>query len=143
MKIFSVYFFCVFLPHLFNIFCLGPYNFCPLLCLSLHEMFHAISNSFQEISSFALSIVFLYFFEKVFLISPCYSLELCIHMGESFLFYWPLASLFFSAICKNPQTSSFPFYKSFLGIIFITASCKMLRTSVIFLQELCLSDLFP
>ena len=49
-----------------------------------------ISNFLEEISSLSHSIVFLYFFaliaEKGFLISPCYSLELCIQMGISFLF---------------------------------------------------------
>ena len=39
----------------------------------------------EEISSLSHSIVFLYFFalisEEGFLISPCYSLELCIQMG--------------------------------------------------------------
>ena len=49
-----------------------------------------ISNFLEEISSLSYSIVFLYFFalltEEGFLISPCYSLELCIQMGLSFLF---------------------------------------------------------
>ena len=49
-----------------------------------------ISNFLEEISSLSHSIVFLYFFaliiEEGFLISPCYSLELCIQMGVSFLF---------------------------------------------------------
>ena len=49
-----------------------------------------ISDFLEETSSLSLSIVFLYFFalitEKGFLISPCYSLELCIQMGISFLF---------------------------------------------------------
>ena len=49
-----------------------------------------ISNFLEEISSLSHSIVFLYFFaliaEEGFLISPCYSLELCIQMGISFLF---------------------------------------------------------
>ena len=44
----------------------------------------------EEISSLSHSIVFLYFFaliiEEGFLISPCYSLELCIQMFISFLF---------------------------------------------------------
>ena len=44
----------------------------------------AISNFLEEISSLSHSIVFLYFFalitEEGFLISPCYSLELCIQM---------------------------------------------------------------
>ena len=49
-----------------------------------------ISNFLEEISSLSHSIVFLYFFaliiEEGFLISPCYSLELCIQMDISFLF---------------------------------------------------------
>ena len=49
-----------------------------------------ISNFLEKISSFFHSIVFLYFFalipEEGFLISPCYSLELCIQMGLSFPF---------------------------------------------------------
>ena len=48
-----------------------------------------ISN-FLEISSLSHSVVFLYFFalitEESFLISSCYSLELCIQMLISFLF---------------------------------------------------------
>ena len=49
-----------------------------------------ISNFLEEISSLSHSVVFLYFFalitEEGFLISPCYSLELCIQMGISSLF---------------------------------------------------------
>ena len=49
-----------------------------------------ISNFLEEISSLSHSIVFLYLSalitEEGFLISPCYSLELCIQMGISFLF---------------------------------------------------------
>ena len=49
-----------------------------------------ISNFLEEISRLSHSVVFLYFFaliaEEGFLISPCYSLELCIQMGVSFLF---------------------------------------------------------
>ena len=49
-----------------------------------------ISNCLEENSRLSHSIVFLYFFaliaEEGFLISPWYSLELCIQMGISFLF---------------------------------------------------------
>ena len=45
---------------------------------------------FEEVSSLSHSIVFLYFFalitEEGSLLSPCYSLELYIQMGISFLF---------------------------------------------------------
>ena len=51
---------------------------------------NGISNFLEEISGLSHSIVFLYFFapitEEGFLISPCYSLELRIQMGISFLF---------------------------------------------------------
>ena len=49
-----------------------------------------VSDFLEEISGLSHSIVFLCFFaliaEEGFLISPCYSLELYIHMGLSFLF---------------------------------------------------------
>ena len=49
-----------------------------------------ISNFLEKISSLSHSIVFLYIIalitEEGFLVSPCYSLELCIQMGISFLF---------------------------------------------------------
>ena len=48
-----------------------------------------ISDFLEEISSLSHSIVYLYFAlitEEGFLLSPCYSLELCIQMGISFLF---------------------------------------------------------
>ena len=51
-----------------------------------------ICNFLEEISSLSHSIVFLYVFaliaEEGFLISPCYSLETCIQMGISFLFFF-------------------------------------------------------
>ena len=55
------------------------------------KCFLGISNFLEEISSLSHSIVFLYFFamitEEVFLISPCYSLELCIQMGTMGIYY--------------------------------------------------------
>ena len=49
-----------------------------------------ISDFLEEIFSLSHSVAFLCFFalitEEGFLISPCYSLELCIQMGISFLF---------------------------------------------------------
>ena len=72
-----------------------------------------ISNFLEEISSLSHSIAFLYFFalitEDGFLISPCYSLELCNQIGVSFLFSLPLASLLFSAICKDSSDNHFAF----------------------------------
>ena len=49
-----------------------------------------LGNFLEEIPSLSHSVVFFYFFaliaEEGFLISPCYSLELCIQMLISFLF---------------------------------------------------------
>ena len=61
-----------------------------------------ISNFLEEISSLSHSVVFLYFFalitEEGFLISPYYSLELCIQMGMSFLYS-------FAMDCSLPGSS--------------------------------------
>ena len=69
---------------------LGPYHFCPLLCHLSMKCSLGISNFLEEISSLSHPIVFLYIFalitEEGFLISPYYSLELCIQMHISFLF---------------------------------------------------------
>ena len=64
-----------------------------------------ISNFLKEIPGLSHSIVFLYFFaliaEEDFLIFRCYSLELCIQMLISFLFYLFFAFLLFTAICSS------------------------------------------
>ena len=94
-----------------------------------------ISNFLEEISSLSHSIVLLYFFaliaEEGFLISPCYSLELCIQMA--YLSFSPLlfASLLFTAICKVASDSNFVFLCFFfLVMVFIPVSCTMSWTSV-------------
>ena len=76
-----------------------------------------ISNFLEEISSLSHSVVFLYFFalitEEGFLISPCYSLELCIQMGifPFLLCFW---LLFFSQLfVRPPQTAILIFCISF------------------------------
>ena len=94
-----------------------------------------ISNFLEEISSLSYSIVFLYFFvlitEEGFLISLCYSLELCIQMGVSFLSSFAFSFSSFSAICKASSDNHFAFlHFFFLGMVLITASCMMLRTSI-------------
>ena len=94
-----------------------------------------ISNYLEEISSLAHSIVFLYLFalitEEGFLISPCYSLELCIKMGISFFFSFALASLLYTAICKASSDSHFALlHFFFLGMILIPVFCTMSRTSI-------------
>ena len=76
-----------------------------------------ISNFLEEISSLSHSVVFLYFLalitEEGFLISPCYSLELCIPMGVSFLLLC-FSLLFISQLfVRPPQTTILPFCISF------------------------------
>jgi len=79
-----------------------------------------ISNVLEEISSLHHFVVFLYLFalipEEGFLISPCYSLQLCTQMGISFLlFFWLL--LLFSAIYKSSSDNQFSFLHFFsLGL---------------------------
>ena len=85
-----------------------------------------IFNFREEISSLSHSVVFLYFFaliaEEGFLISSCYSLDLCIQMLISFLF----TSLLLTAICKASPDSHFAFLHFFsIGMVLIPVSCTM------------------
>ena len=70
-----------------------------------------ISDFLEEISGISHSIVFLYFFaliaEEGFLISPCYSLELCIQVVYLSFSPLPLAFLLLSAICKASSDNHF------------------------------------
>ena len=92
---------------------LGPCYFCPLLWSFCMKCSLGISNFFEEISSLSHSIVLLYFFalvtEEGFLISPCYSLQLCIQMGISFLFSFVFPQLF----VRLTETIILPFCISF------------------------------
>ena len=89
-----VLFFCVFLPPLLNTSCFCQVHpdsvlHCAHLCMKCST---GISNFIEEISGLSHSIVFIFFFlfalitQEVFLISPCYSLELYTQMSISFLF---------------------------------------------------------
>ena len=106
-----------------------------------------ISNFLEKISSLSNSTVFLYFFalitEESFLIAPCYSLELCIQMGISFLSPLLFASLLFTAICKASSDSHFALlHFLFLGMVLVPISCTMSRTSI-HNSSSTLSDLIP
>ena len=94
-----------------------------------------ISNFLEETSSLSNSIVFLYFFalitEEGFLIplailwNPAFKQ---VYLSFSRL---PFTSLLFRAICKASSDNHFAFlHFFFLGMVLITASCTMLRTSV-------------
>ena len=94
-----------------------------------------ISNFLEEISSLSHSIIFRYFFalitEEGFLISPCYSLDLCIQMGISFLLSFAFTSLLFTAIYKATSDNHFAFLHFFsVEIILIPVSCTMSWSSV-------------
>ena len=68
--------------------------------------------------------------EDGFLISPCYSLELCIQMGICFLFSFAFTSLLFSAICKASSDNHFTFlHFFFLGMVLIIICCAVLQWS--------------
>ena len=90
----------------------------------------SISNFFEEIYSPSHSIVFLYFFvliaEEGFLISPCYSLELCFQVVISFLCSFVFVSLPSTAICKASSDRHFAFlHPFFLGMVLIPVSCTV------------------
>ena len=79
--------------------------------------------------------IFLCFFalitEEGFLISPRYSLELCIQMGILSFSPLPFNSLLFSAICEASSDNHFAFLHFFsLGMVLIAASCTMSWTSI-------------
>ena len=82
--------------------------YCAHLCMKCSL---GVSNILEEISSLSHSTVFLYFFalitEEGFLISPYYSLELCIQMVYLSFSLVPLASLLFCAICKTSSDNHF------------------------------------
>ena len=64
--------------------------------------------------------------EEGFLISPGYSLELCIQMGISFLSPLLFASLLFTAICKASSDNHFAFLHFFsMGMVLIPVSCTV------------------
>ena len=94
-----------------------------------------VSLFLEEISGLSHSLAFLYFFalitEKGFLIYPGYFLELCIHMGISFLFSFAFRFPFFTVICKASSNSHFAFlHFFFLGMVLIHVSYTMSRTSI-------------
>ena len=96
-----------------------------------------ISNFLEEISSLSHSIFSLHFFalitEESFLISPCYSLELYIQMGISFLSSFAFCFPFFTVICKNSGSHfaflHFFFYES-MNVGNLTSSSSVWCVSV-------------
>ena len=87
------------------------------LCFTVHLCMKCslgISNFLEEISSLSHSIVFLYFFtliaEEGFLIFPCYSLELGIQMGISFLFSFAFRFSSFHSCLQGLPRQPFCFF---------------------------------
>ena len=105
-----------------------------------------ISNFLEETSSLSHSTVFLYFFslitEEGFLISPCYSLELCIQI---FPFLLCFLLLFSSQLFVRPlQTAILTFCISFSWGWFCSLSPVQCHEPMSLVhQALCLSDLVP
>ena len=130
LRSFFVYFFCVFLPLLLNIFCFFYIHTVSVIYCAQVYFSLVISNFLEEISSLSYSILFLYFFalvtEEGLLISPCYSLELCIQMILSFLFSFDFSfSSFLSYFVSLIQTTILLFAFLFLGDCLIIVSCTI------------------
>ena len=134
---FFVQFFCLYLPPLLNIFCLCYGHIISVLYWAHLCMKYSfgISNFLEKISSLSHSIAFLYCFalsaKEGFHIFPCYSLELCIQMGISFLFFFancfPSFHSYLWGLLRQPFCFFLHFF--FLGVILITVSCTMSWTS--------------
>ena len=89
----------------------------------------------KKISSLSHSIVFLQFFalftQEGFLLSPCYSLELCIQLGIYFVCPLPFGALLFLFICMASSDNHFAcLHFFFLGMVSVITSCTLLQTSV-------------
>ena len=75
-----------------------------------------ISNILEEFSSLSIllfSCLFALFIEKALLISPCYSLELCIQLDISFPLSFAFFLFFPQLFVKVPQTTTLPSCISF------------------------------
>ena len=118
------YLFCIVLVYSCHLFLISSASVKSIPFLSFIKLIFAwnvplVSLNFpEEISSLSHSVVFLYFFALItgegFLISSCYSLELCIQMLISFFSPLLFISLLFTVICKASSDNYFAFCISFL-----------------------------
>ena len=149
MKIYFVQLFCVFSPSLLNILC-----FCQVPIISVLYLAHlcmkcflGISNFLEEISNLSHSVLFLYFFaliaEEGFLISPCYSLQLCVQMGISFLFSFASCFPSFHSFCKASSNSHFTFLHSFFFWTVLIPVSSTMSLASIHSSSFTLSNLVP
>ena len=92
-----------------------------------------ISNFFEKISHLSCSSVFLYFFALItgFLISPCYSLELCIQMGISFIFSFAFC------FCCFPVSFHWSVRKPFFSPCYSLELCIQMDISFLFSFTFC------
>jgi len=99
-----------------------------------------ISDFLEEISSLSHSIVFLFLCIDHwggFLISLCYSLELCNQMDIYFLSPLPFTSLFFWTTCKASSDNHFAFFISFFwGWFWLLPPVQCYKPPSIVLQAL-------
>ena len=106
------------------------YFYCAHLCMKCSL---GISNFLKEISNLSHSNIFLYFFamitEESFLISPFYSLQLCIQMDISFLFSFTFGFSLFLRYLQGLLRQPFCLFPFLLRLVLITASCTMSQTS--------------
>ena len=88
--------------------------FCAHLCMKCSLGF---SNFLEEAPSLSQSVAFLFSFELIteegFLISPCYSFELCIQMDVSFLFPFDFRFSSLLSYLRPPETTILLFRISF------------------------------
>ena len=131
---------------------LGPYHFCPLLCLS------AWNIAFESLIFLMRSLIFLILlFSSISLhwsLRKAFLSLLIILWNSTFrwvYFYFsplPLASLLFSAICKASSDNHFAFLHFFFFKMVISSfwslhSIQCYEPPSIVLQVLSLSDLIP
>ena len=119
-------------------------HFYPLSCSSFMKYFINSSNFLEGMSSLSHSIVFLYFF-AFFIISPCYSPELCIQFGYIFPFLPWFLCLFFPQLFVNPpQTTTLPSCISFyFGRFWLLPPVWCYDPLFVVFQVLFLPDLIP
>ena len=135
---------CRWIPQVQNYFFFNTYHgdtktLCTLLTLTLSQVYSGV---------FLILLFFLYLFalitEEDFLISPCYSLELCIQMNISFVFSSAFSfSSFLSYLLGLLRQPFFLFAFLFLGNGFDHRLLYSVMHLSIVLQALCLSDLIP
>jgi len=93
-----------------------------------------VSNFLEEISILSHSIIFLYLhcsYRKAFLSLLGILWNSAFSSSYLFLSPLPFVPLHFSAICKDSSNNHFAFlHFFFLGMVFVTASCTMLWTSI-------------